>query len=101
MRTDLALALMSLGGLVVVAACLGARRAARDPYALLHFLTPISSLGAPLLGLGLVVEHGWTLASAQAAATVVLLAAGAPALQAATARCIAEHDGRVPRESPE
>ncbi len=101
MRTDVSIALMSLGSLVVVASCVGARRSAADPFVLVHFVTPITSLGAPLVGIGLVVHYGIGLASAAVAVTVVLLAGGAPALQAATGRLIAEHDGRVEPDSPE
>lgn len=101
MRTDVALACISLGVLVVVGSCVGARRAAADPLVLLHFVTPITSVGAPLVELGLVVQHGVGLTSAVVVACVVLLALGAPALQTATARCIAEHEGLVEGDSPE
>ena len=73
------------GAAVVPLAAYGALRA-RGPLARLHFLSPVTTIAGPLIGLGLIVEVGWNLASAQIAVTVALLAVTGPVLQTATAR---------------
>ncbi|HKN56291.1 MAG TPA: monovalent cation/H(+) antiporter subunit G [Amycolatopsis sp.] len=72
-------------GVAVVIAAAVAMLRARDLLSRLHFLTPATTLGGPLIGLGLVVANGWNLGSATIALTVVLLALTGPVLQSATA----------------
>ncbi|MFE0020913.1 cation:proton antiporter [Amycolatopsis sp. NPDC059021] len=73
------------GAGVVVIAAFGMLRA-RTTLARLHFLAPVTTMGGPLIGLGLVVEIGWNLTSGMVALTVVLLALTGPVQQTATAR---------------
>jgi multicomponent Na+:H+ antiporter subunit G len=77
------------GVLVVIAAAIGMVRA-RDLVSRLHFLTPVTTLGGPLIGLGLIIANGINLGSAVTALTVVLLAVTGPVLQSATARLKAD-----------
>jgi multisubunit Na+/H+ antiporter MnhG subunit len=89
-----------VGVAVVVLAALGSLRV-RRPEDRLHFLTPTTSLGTPLVGLGLVLENGWSLTSAQIVLTCVLLMITGPVLASATLRLAAQWEGSVSRESPE
>jgi multicomponent Na+:H+ antiporter subunit G len=86
-------------GVVVVTALASLRvRAAKDR---LHFLTPTTSLGAPLVGLGLVLANGWSLTSAQIVLTCVLMMLTGPVLASAALRVAAMREGTVTQESPE
>jgi Na+/H+ antiporter subunit len=67
----------------------------------LHLLTPVTSLAAPLIGGGLVLENGIGFAAAQIALIVLALAVANPALQAATARLGAVEAGRATPEPAE
>jgi multicomponent Na+:H+ antiporter subunit G len=73
------------GVLVVVGSALRAL-VTRDALARLHLVTPVTSVGGPLLGLGLAITNGWTLATAQILFTVFLLALTGPVLGSATGR---------------
>lgn len=92
--------LTGAGTVVVVAASLGALLA-RDVRDRLHFLSPVTSLGGPLIGLGVALHTGWHLATAEVLATVVLLAVSGPALTAAVGRVSTQRDGHVSAETPE
>ncbi|WP_152602499.1 monovalent cation/H(+) antiporter subunit G [Mycobacterium kyorinense] len=66
----------------------------------LHLLAATTSLGVPLIGVGLMISQGWTESSAMIAVTVVVVAVGAPVMTAATGRLAAQHDGLVDEDSP-
>lgn len=103
-RTAVAGALVAAGVLVCVLAAIGAalpRPARMRVLSRLHFLTPATSLGAPLVGLGLAVDTGWHLATAMTLATVAVTAAAGPVLAAATARVAAAEHGLLPQEAGE
>ncbi|WP_241741075.1 monovalent cation/H(+) antiporter subunit G [Streptomyces sp. L2] len=87
------------GTVVVVASALAAL-AMRHVYNRLHFLTPATSLGAPLIAVALVLENGWGLTAGLDILIVALLALSAPVLEAATARVVAQRTGLVDEESP-
>jgi multicomponent Na+:H+ antiporter subunit G len=88
------------GGTVVVVASALAALGMRHAYNRLHFLTPATSLGAPLIGVGLVLENGWGLTAGLDILIVVLLALSAPVLEAATARVVAQRAGLIGEDSP-
>lgn len=88
------------GVAVVVLAVLASLRV-RRPEDRVHYLTPTTSLGTPLVGLGLVLQSGWSLASAQIILTCALLMITGPVLAAATVRVAAQREGSVAQESPE
>lgn len=94
------MALVVLGTAVTVAAALGAL-AARDLYSRLHFVTPVSSLGAPLVAIGLSVNEGANLTTASILLPAFLLFMTGPVLSAAIARTAAQREGRVRGRGPE
>lgn len=95
-----AVVLVVSGTGVLVAAAIGAV-AARNLYARLHFATPMTSLGGPLIAIGLAVQSGtgFTIASLLLPAALMFLAG--PLLSAAIGRVIAQQEGRVDPASPQ
>lgn len=92
--------LLFAGVAVAVLSCLGAL-AADSFYTRLHFITPVTSLAAPLIGLSLAIDNGWGLTTAMILFIVFLLGVTGPQLEAATGRVAAQREGIVPKESPE
>jgi multicomponent Na+:H+ antiporter subunit G len=84
---------------VVVLSAAGLLRA-RALLTRLHLLSPATTLGAPLIGAGLVLVNGWHLGSGAIVATVVLLVVTGPVTQAATARLEAARRDLVDRDLP-
>jgi multicomponent Na+:H+ antiporter subunit G len=84
-------AVLAFAGVAVVLIAVAGLLRARGTLARLHFLTPVTTLGGPLIGLGLVIEIGWNITSGMVALTVVLLAVIGPVQQSATARLVREH----------
>lgn len=101
MGHDVALALVSLGSAVMVAAALGSLAVRSDELTRVHFLTPVTSLGAPLVAAGVCVAEGWGLTSGQIVLIVGLLFATGPLMTAATGRVIAQQDGLLEGGGPE
>ncbi|MBO0693103.1 MAG: monovalent cation/H(+) antiporter subunit G [Acidimicrobiaceae bacterium] len=95
-----ALTLVVAGTAVVVMACLAAL-AFGDFYRRLHCATAVTSLGVPLVALGLSVDSGANLTTASILLPVALLFLTSPILSAAVARTRAQAEGRVRSESPE
>lgn len=94
------LVLYGLGIVVVVVTCWLALLP-HPPLQRLHLVSPATSLGAPLVGLGLALENGWRLASGEVLLIAALLAFTGPALVAATGRIMAEREGLLGEEEPE
>lgn len=90
----IAWALLAAGCLVVVASAVSAVLV-KDFYRRLHFLTPVTSLGGPLIGVALALANGWSLTTATILLTVALLGLAGPVLAAATGRAAAQRDGIV------
>lgn len=67
----------------------------------LHLLAPTTTLGAPLVGLGLALHSGWGPAAVQICLTCLLLAVTGPVMSTAAARVAAEREGSIPQEEPE
>jgi monovalent cation/proton antiporter MnhG/PhaG subunit len=61
----------------------------------LHLLTATTSLGAPLIGAGLVTVRGWSEASAMIVLINVAVVVTAPVMSAATARLAAQRVGLI------
>ena len=97
---DIGLAVYALGIAVVVLTSLGAL-VLRGVYNRLHFLTPATSVGAPLIWIGLVILEGMGLTTGLALLIVVLLAVSGPVLEVATGRVAGQREGLVRSESPE
>lgn len=83
--------LIWLGVLVVVLSAVAAL-VLRPAHPRLHGLAPVTSLGGPLIGAGLVVVNGLNLTTASVVLIVGLLALTGPALTAAMARLAAERE---------
>ncbi|GAA3563045.1 hypothetical protein GCM10022222_53520 [Amycolatopsis ultiminotia] len=87
-------------GVAVVALSSAGLLRARDLLTRLHLLSPVTTLGAPLIGAGLVLVNGWHLGSGAIVATVLLLVLTGPVTQAATARFEAARRGAVDEDLP-
>lgn len=101
MRHDLALTLVALGTAVTVAACLSALAMRSSVFDRLHFITPITSVGCPLVAAGLCVQQGWGLTAASYLLVTGILFLAGPFLGAAMGRMLGQIEGRVPDSSPE
>ncbi|MEV8565514.1 monovalent cation/H(+) antiporter subunit G [Streptomyces sp. NPDC051322] len=93
------LAFYAAGTVVVIWSVLAALTV-RRAYNRLHFVTPATSLGAPLIGVALGIENGWGLTTALDELIIVLLAITGPVLESATGRVAAQRDGLVPEDAP-
>jgi monovalent cation/proton antiporter MnhG/PhaG subunit len=93
------LALLWAGIATVVLSCLGALTL-RRVYNRLHYLTPMTSIGAPLVALALAIANGWGLTTAEDVFIVFLLALTGPVLESATGRAAAQREGLIGEESP-
>lgn len=91
--------LVYLGTAVVLASAAGMLRA-RALLTRLHLLSPASTVGAPLIGIGLAVGNGMHLGTVAILATVLLVAVTGPVLQSATARLVANGEGVLDEELP-
>ncbi|HVM67017.1 MAG TPA: monovalent cation/H(+) antiporter subunit G, partial [Acidimicrobiales bacterium] len=67
----------------------------------LHYLTPVTSFGGPLIGLSLAIANGWGLTTAQVLLITFLLVVTGPVLGSATARLIAQGRGIVDEHTPQ
>ncbi len=94
------LVLVWSGCAVTVLSCVGLLRT-RNVYDALHLLAPVSSLGGPLIAVGLMIQNGWSLTSAQVAVIAVLLLTTGTAATIATARVAHEKERGTPDEGPE
>jgi multisubunit Na+/H+ antiporter MnhG subunit len=101
MGHDVALALVSLGTALVVASAVGALATGPNELRRVHFLAPVTSLGAPIAGAGVCVAEGWGLASCEIALILFVLFVTGPVLSAATGRLIAQEDGILGDTGPE
>ena len=101
MAHDAALALVIIGTAVTVAACTSAVAMRSSVFDRMHFLTPVTSIGCPLVAIGLSVEQGWGLTTASYLLIAGLLFFTGPFLEAAIGRLLGQVEGRVPESSPE
>ena len=88
-------------GLVVVVLAPLAALMFRRFFSRLHFITPITSVGAPLIVAALGIQNGWGLTTGLDLLIVGLLALTGPVLEAATGRLAAQREGLIERESPQ
>lgn len=66
----------------------------------LHMVTLTTTLGVPLVGLGLALQNGWSMTTATIVLICVLLTASGPVLTAAAGRVAAQRAGLIGNESP-
>ena len=93
-------ALVGAGTVVAVLASLAALRGS-VAYRRLHYLTVLTSVAGPLIGLGAIVADGPGLAGASVLLIVLLLGVTGPILGAAAGRLNAERDGVIEVRIPE
>ena len=79
--------LVALGVLIVVWSAIRAV-IAREDLERLHMLAPVTSVGVPVLGLGVALQAGWTWTTGTVALIVVLLAVTGPPLTGAIAHMV-------------
>ena len=96
-HTIATLALLGLAALTVVLSAIGLLRAP-DPLARLHFLAPVTSIAAPLVGAAYVVDEGMGLSAGLVLLVVGLLVLSGPPLGTAIGRATAEEQELIPSE---
>jgi multisubunit Na+/H+ antiporter MnhG subunit len=77
--------LLTLAVLVVLASSAGILLM-RDVYQKLHYVTPVSLVAPVLVGLAVLIESGWSAASAQTWLALLVVIAAGPVLSHATIR---------------
>ncbi|MBV8933117.1 MAG: monovalent cation/H(+) antiporter subunit G [Kutzneria sp.] len=82
-------------GCVVTVSCTVAATLTGDLYRRLHLLTPVTSLGAPLVGLTVALANGLSLVTGLVLLTVALLMVSGPVLGSAIGHCAAARDGSI------
>jgi multisubunit Na+/H+ antiporter MnhG subunit len=100
MRSVIVDVLVGAGTLIAVLACVAALRSG-SVYRRLHYLTVVTSVAGPLVGLGVIVADGPGLTGASVLLIIVLSAVTGPVLGAATGRLNAQRDGIVEAATPE
>jgi multicomponent Na+:H+ antiporter subunit G len=73
----------------------------RGPLVRLHYLSPVTTLGAPLIGVSVLLASGWSLTTGLVLLIVFLLCASGPAMTIALARVIAQREGIAHGDSPQ
>lgn len=96
-----ALGFVTAGVAVSILSALGALAAGTDHYLRLHYVTPVTSLAGPLIGIGLSIENGWGITTGEILLIVGLLFISGPIAAAATGRLFAQSDGTVRSDAPE
>ena len=84
--------ILGVGVALVVFSVLG-MALLRDDFTRLHFLTPASTLGLPIVCLAVILDQGATRISLKVAVIAVLCLVSQPAVTAATGRALARHRG--------
>jgi multisubunit Na+/H+ antiporter MnhG subunit len=100
LRELVVLVLLGLAALVVVLSAVGLLLAPAV-LARLHFIAPVTSLGAPLVGVAYLVDQGPGLAAGLVLLVVAVLALTGPPLSAAIGRLAAVELDLLPAESPQ
>jgi multisubunit Na+/H+ antiporter MnhG subunit len=95
------LALVALGTAVIVLAAVGAAMMPGGVFNRLHFLTPMTSLGLPLVAVGLCVDSGQPFTVAELLFLALLVGVSGPVLESATGRAAARSQNYLPGKDPE
>lgn len=90
-----------IAGLTVVVLAPLSALTFRRFFSRLHFITPITSVGAPLIVAALGIQNGWGLTTGLEILIVGTLAVTGPVLEAATGRLAAQREGLIGRGSPQ
>lgn len=89
-----------LAGVVVTVFCSLAAVALPTVFERLHLLTVTTSVGTPLITLGLAISTGWTAVSATIGVIAAVVVVTSPAMSAATARLAAQREGVIDVDWP-
>jgi multicomponent Na+:H+ antiporter subunit G len=90
--------LLGVAALVVTLSGVGLL-GARDSIPRLHFITPVTSVAAPLTGVAYAVDQGWGISAGLVLLIVGLVAVTGPGLGAAIGRAAAVNEGKLPGSS--
>lgn len=88
------------GTAVVVLAAVGSVAVRGDVFTRLHFVTPVTSLGAPLVATGVCIDSGQPWVIAEVSLITLLLFVSGPVLEAAAAQTAAQDHGVITDEQP-
>jgi multisubunit Na+/H+ antiporter MnhG subunit len=91
--------LVGAGCTVVVLSMLAALMSS-TVYDRLHYLTVVTTVATPLIGLGAAIGDGWSAADGAVLVIVVIVAVTGPVVGAATARTTAEREHLIEEEEP-
>jgi multicomponent Na+:H+ antiporter subunit G len=95
-----ALVLVAIGCGVITLSALGAVTVGGDMFTRLHFLTPVTSLGAPVVCVGLCIESRQPWVVAEMIVIALMLFVAGPVLESSTARAYAQVRGVDEEEQP-
>lgn len=73
----------------------------RSTFAKLHYLAPVTSVGAPLFGAALAVANGWGITAGLDILIVLLMALSGPVLETAIGRVEAQQSDLLIGEGPQ
>lgn len=91
LATSLAVVVLSVLGAVVL----------RTTLAMVHYVTPLTSVAVPLFVAALVVNTGWGITAGLDILIGVLVVSSGPVLGMAIGRVEAQQHGRVPNTAPQ
>jgi len=100
MAHDVGLALVVAGTVVIALSAVGSLVVRGDVFTRLHFVTPVTSLGAPLVCAGLCVESRQPWVIAELLVIAALLFVSGPVLESSAARAAAQDRGIESEEQP-
>ena len=98
---QIAVDVLLFAGVAIVAASAWAALWLRGVFVRLHYLSPVTSLGGPLIGIALGLENGWGLTTGLILLIVGLLAVSGPVVAVATTRVVAQREAVILEESPQ
>jgi multisubunit Na+/H+ antiporter MnhG subunit len=100
MTHDISLSLIALGCFIIAAASIGAVTVRGDMFLRLHFVTPVTSAGTPLVAIGVCVASGQPWVIAEVLLITTLLFMSGAVLEASTGRAMAQVKGIETDEQP-
>ena len=98
---QIAVDVLLFAGVAIIAASAWAALWLRGPFVRLHYLSPVTSLGGPLIGIALALENGWGLTTGLILLVVGLLAVSGPVVEVATSRVMAQREALIGEEAPQ
>lgn len=99
-RTVVAEALLAASLLVIVLSMFGAV-VMRTSFGKLHFITPVTTVAAPLFCAALVVDSTWSITTGLEILTTALVMVSGPVLEAAIGRVAAQRFELIDPEGPQ